>query len=95
VGGEILSVEADNDAVDDTVLDPVEVGEKVGGSSVTVGSSVAAVGEGVDKSVGTSVGLEVGETEVGLVVDTTTVGASVGWTVGSFVPIGLIGRHIK
>lgn len=63
-----MSVEANNDAVDDTVPDPVEVGKKVVGSSVTVGSSVVAVGEGVDKCVGTSVGLEVGETEVGLVV---------------------------
>jgi len=96
VDGEILLlVEADNDVVDDTVEDPVAIGKYVVGSSVIVGSSVVVVGEGVDKSVGAAVGLEVGETEVGVVVVDTEVGASVGWDVGSFVPIGLIGKHIK
>jgi len=96
VDGEILlSVEPDNDVVDDTVEDPVVVGKYVVGSSVIVGSNVVVVGEGDNKSVGVAVGLEVGETEVGLVVVDTKVGASVGCCVGSFVPIRRIGRHIK
>jgi len=96
VDGEILlSVEADNDVVDDTVEDPVAVGKYAVGSNVIVGSSVVVVGEGVDTSVGVAVGLEVGGTEVGVEVVDKKVGASVGWAVGSFVPISLIGKHIK
>jgi len=89
-------MEADNDVVDDTVEDSVAVGKYVVGSGVIVASNVGGrVREGVDKAVGTSVGLEVGETEVGLIVVDTKVGASVGCCVGSFVPIRRIGRHIK
>jgi len=98
VDGEILllvSVEVDNDVVDETVEDPVAVGKYVVGSNVIVGSSGVVVGEDVDKSVSVAVGLEVGEIEVGVEVVDTKVGASVGWDVGSFVPIGLIGKHIK
>jgi len=99
VDGEILllaSVEADNNVVDETVEDSVAVGKSVVGSNVIVGSSmVVVVGKGVAKSVGVAVGLEVGESEVGAVVVDRRVGASVGWDVGSFVPIGLIGKHIK
>jgi len=78
----------DADGVDVRFSDGEAAGE-------AVGSSVVVVGEDVDKSVGVAVGLEVGETEVGLVVVDTKVGASVGCCVGSFVPIRRIGRHIK
>jgi len=77
------------------VEDPVAVGKYVVGSDVIVGSSVVVVGKGVDKSVSVAVGLEVGETEVGVEVVDRKVGTSVGWAVGSFVPIGLNGKHIK
>jgi len=53
------------------------------------------VGADVGEYDGDDVGdADVGETEVGEGVD-KKVGTSVGWDVGSFVPIGLIGRHIK